>query len=97
MNKKAFWLSILVLGVKLVNDKVQEKGKELQPQSERDRFVRKLKYKGNRKQFLRNTEIDAIVQNIQAASDSELMKTLADDARAKIERRQKLIRIPDQG
>ena len=46
---------------------------------------------------MRNTEIDLILQYIQAASDSELMKTLADDARAKIERRQKLIRIPDQG
>lgn len=46
---------------------------------------------------MRNTEIDAILQNIQAASDSELMKTLADDARAKIERCQKLIRIADQG
>ena len=46
---------------------------------------------------MRNTEIGAILQNIQAASDSEVMKTLADDARAKIERRQKLLRIPDQG
>ncbi|KAK2562324.1 Kinesin-like protein KIF22 [Acropora cervicornis] len=63
----------------------------------RDRFVRKLKHKGNRKQFVRNTEIDAILQNIQAASDSEVVKTLADDARAKIKGRQKLLRIPDQG
>jgi len=46
---------------------------------------------------VRNTEIDAILQNIQAASDSEVVKTLADDARAKIKGRQKLLRIPDQG
>lgn len=29
--------------------------------------------------FVRNTEIDLILKNIQAVSDSEVMKALADD------------------
>ena len=72
------------------------KGKQIETKQQIDKETVELKFKGNRKQFKLNAELDNIFDqiqtaNVQAASDK--ISTLVSEGRKLIQKRQKLIKI----
>ena len=75
------------------------KGKQIETKQQIDKETVELKFKGNRKQFKLNAELDNIFDqiqtaNVQAASDK--ISTLVSEGRKLIHKRQKLIKIADR-
>ena len=84
-----------------LQEKLEDKGKQIEKTSKIDKEVVQLKYKGKQKQFELNAELDAIIENIKAESDHSkpnlaLIKEYTQEARQLIRRRQKLIKSADK-
>ena len=81
--------------------KLEDKGKQIEQRSKLDKEVVQLRFKGNQKQFEFNAELDAIFESIEIESESiepnsSKIKTLSQEGRQRIRKRQKLIKIADK-
>ena len=80
-----------------LSSQLDAQGKILQSKSKIDKDAAGLKYKGNRKQFELNADLEEILDSIDSeASNAERVRALVADAKQVIKRRQKLIRIADK-
>ena len=80
-----------------LTSQLEAKGHELQNQATIEKQATELKYKGNRKQFEFNAELDVIITRIyNSADEPNKVKELAVEAQAIIKKRQKLIKIADK-
>ena len=81
--------------------KKKKKKKEIEQKSKIDKEVVRLKYRGNQKQFELNAAIDSFLESIesetqQSQPSSDRIRSLAQDARELLRKRQKLIKIADK-
>ena len=82
-----------------LEDKIEEKSKQIESKGKAEKDVIKLKFKGNQKQYEINAKLEAILTDISKANEQnnqERLSKLVDDAKALIHRRQKLIKIADR-
>ena len=81
-----------------LESKLYEKTKQLESRSKLDKQVTQMKFKGNRKQFELNAQIDSVFDRIRSANDSKNKQVddLANEGKELIRKRQKLIRISDK-
>jgi hypothetical protein len=82
-----------------LEDKIEEKSKQIESKGKAEKDVIKLKFKGNQKQYEINAKLEAILTDISKANEQnnqERVSKLVDDAKALIHRRQKLIKIADR-
>ena len=80
---------------------MEVKTKQIEQKSKIEKEVVQLKYKGNKKQFELNAELDSIIESIETESERgepnlPLIKKYSQEARELIRKRQKLIKIADQ-
>ena len=76
---------------------MEEKGKQFERSAKSDKAAPDIKYKGNRKQFEVNLQLDNILTQIDesASSPADIHKLVA-EGKLIIKKRQKLIRIADK-
>ena len=82
-----------------LEDKIEEKSKQIESKGKAEKDVIKLKFKGNQKQYEINAKLEAILTDISKANEQnnqERVSKLVDEAKALIHRRQKLIKIADR-
>ena len=82
-----------------LEDKIEEKSKQIESKGKAEKDVIKLKFKGNQKQYEINAKLEAILTDIPKANEQnnqEHVSKLVDEAKALIHRRQKLIKIADR-
>ena len=80
-----------------LSSQLEEKGNQLQSKANIDKQATEFKYKGNRKQFQFNAEVDEILNRIENnADDPDKVRQLAAEAKKVIKKRQKLIKIADK-
>lgn len=84
-----------------LEEKLEDKGKQIERRSKLDKEVVQLKFKGNQKQFELNAELDTILESIETESESiepnlSQIKKLSQEGRQRIRKRQKLIKIADK-
>ena len=84
-----------------LEEKLEDKGKQIEHRSQLDKEVVQLKFKGNQKQFELNAELDTILESIETESESiepnlSQIKKLSQEGRQRIRKRQKLIKIADK-
>ena len=83
-----------------MEDKIDEKSKQLEQKGKMEKEVVQLNYKGNQKQYKMNANIEGIIDDISQENDQDNKNTritvLIDKAKASIHRRQKLIKIADR-
>ena len=77
--------------------KLEVKTKQIEQKSKIDKEVVQLKYKGNKKQYELNAELDSIIESIKTESERgepnlPLIKKYSQEARELIRKRQKLIK-----
>ena len=80
---------------------LETKTKEIEQKSKIDKEVVQLKYRGNQKQFELNAAIDSILESIesetqQSQPSKDRIRSLTQDARELLRKRQKLIKIADK-
>jgi S-adenosylmethionine/arginine decarboxylase-like enzyme len=82
-----------------LEDKIEEKSKQIESKGKAEKDVIKLKFKGNQKQYEINAKLEAILTDISKANEQnnqERVSKLVDEAKALIHRHQKLIKIADR-
>ncbi len=80
-----------------LTSQLEEKGNQLQSKATIEKQATEFKYKGNRKQFEFNAEIDEIITRIDNnAEEAATVRELVTKAKAIIKKRQKLIKIADK-
>ena len=84
-----------------LRNQLETKTKEIEQKSKIDKEVVRLKYRGNQKQFELNAAIDSYLESIesetqQSQPSSDRIRSLAQDARELLRKRQKLIKIADK-
>ena len=80
-----------------LTSQLDENGKQLKTQSKVEKEACEFKSKGNRKQFEFNASVDAILTDIASKADSpDEVKTLANEGKEKIRKRQKLVKLADR-
>ena len=84
-----------------LQNQLETKTKEIEQKSKIDKEVVRLKYRGNQKQFELNAAIDSYLENIesetqQSQPSSDRIRSLAQDARELLRKRQKLIKMADK-
>ena len=82
-----------------LEDKIEEKSKQIESKGNAEKDVIKLKFKGNQKQYEINAKLEAILTDISKANEQnnqERVSKLVDEAKALIHRLQKLIKIADR-
>ena len=83
-----------------LEDRIDEKGKQIEQRGKTEKEVIQLNYKGNQKQYEMNATIEGILNDISRGNDRDnknpRITTLVDKAKASIHRRQKLIKIADR-
>jgi phage terminase small subunit len=82
-----------------LEDKIEEKSKQIELKGKAEKDVIKLKFKGNQKQYEINAKLEVILTDISKANEQnnqERVSKLVDEAKALIHRRQKLIKIADR-
>ena len=84
-----------------LQNQLETKTKEIEQKSKIDKEVVRLKYRGNQKQFELNAAIDSFLESIeseiqQSQPSSDRIRSLAQDARELLRKRQKLIKIADK-
>ena len=84
-----------------LQNQLETKTKEIQQKSKIDKGFVRLKYRGNQKQFELNAAIDSFLESIesetqQSQPSSDRIRSLAQDARELLRKRQKLIKIADK-
>ena len=84
-----------------LQNQLETKTKEIEQKSKIDKEVVQLKYRGNQKQFELNAAIDSFLESIesetqQSQPSSDGIRSLAQDARELLRKRQKLIKIADK-
>lgn len=81
--------------------KIEDKGKQIELRSKLDKEVVQLKFKGNRKRFELNAELNSIFECIETEGGSiepnlSQIKKLSQEGRQRTRKRQKLIKIADK-
>ena len=83
-----------------LEDRIDQKGKEIELRSKAEKEVIQLKYKGNQKQFELNAQVDSIFDSIQAEiptpDHGARLQKLVKQGKELIRKRQKLIKIADR-
>ena len=83
-----------------LEDRIDQKGKEIELRSKAEKEVIQLKYKGNQKQFELNAQVDSIFDSIQAEiptpDHGARVQKLVKQGKELIRKRQKLIKIADR-
>ena len=84
-----------------LQNQLETKTKQIEQKSKIHKEVVRLKYRGNQKQFELNAAIDSLLESIesetqQSQPSSDRIRSLAQDARELLRKRQKLIKIPDK-
>ena len=84
-----------------LEEKLEDKGKQIEHRSKLDKEVVQPKFKGNQKQFELNAELDTILESIETESESiepnlSQIKKLSQGGRQRIRKRHKLIKIADK-
>ena len=84
-----------------LQNQLETKTKEIEQKSKINKEVVRLKYRGNQKQFELNAAIDSFLESIesetqQSQPSSDRIRSLAQDARELLRKRQKLIKIADK-
>ena len=84
-----------------LQNQLETKTEEIEQRSKIDKEDVRLKYRGNQKQFELNAAIDSILENIetetqQSRPSNDRIRSLAQDARQLLRKRQKLIKIADK-
>ena len=81
-----------------LENRLEQKGKELEEKQKIDLQAEKFKFKSNQKQFVFNAELEELVGKIKEANaqkDHMKVAHLTDQAKALLHKRQKLIKLPD--
>ena len=74
-----------------IEDKIEEKSKQIESKGKAEKDVIKLKFKGNQKQYEINAKLEAILTDISKANEQnnqELVSKLVDEAKGLIHWRQ---------
>ena len=83
-----------------LEDKIEDKSKQLEQKGKMEKEVVQLNSKGNQKQYEMNASIEGIIDDISRENDrvnkNPWITALVDKAKASIHRRQKLIKIADR-
>ena len=84
-----------------LQNQLETKTKEIEQKSKIHKGVVRLKYRGNQKQFDLNAAIDSFLESIesetqQSQPSSDRIRSLAQDARELLRKRQKLIKIAEK-
>ena len=83
-----------------LEDKIDEKSKQLGQKGKTEKEVVQLNYKGKQKQYEMNGNIEGIIDDISRENDRDSknpqITALVDKAKAAIHRRQKLIKVADR-
>jgi len=84
-----------------LQNQLETKTKEIEQKSKIDKEVVRLKHRGNRNQFELNAAIDSLLESIESETQQsqpgkDRIRSLAQDARELLRKRQKLIRIADK-
>ena len=80
-----------------LTSQLEEKGNQLQNKTTIEKQATEFKYKGNRKQFEFNAELDKILSRIlNSADQADKVRQLANEAKTTIKKRKKLIKIADK-
>ena len=81
-----------------LENRLEQKGKELEEKQKIDLQAEKFKFKSNQKQFVFNAELEELVGKIKEANaqkDHKKVAHLTDQAKALLHKRQKLIKLAD--
>ena len=81
-----------------LENRLEQKGKELEEKQKIDLQAEKFKFKSNQKQFVFNAELEELVGKINEANaqkDHKKVAHLTDQAKALLHKRQKLIKLAD--
>ena len=81
-----------------LENRLEQKGKELEEKQKIDLQEEKFKFKSNQKQFVFNAELEELVGKIKEANaqkDHKKVAHLTDQAKALLHKRQKLIKLVD--
>ena len=80
-----------------LSSQLDTKGKQLEVKSKLDKEAAELKFKGNRKQFEFNSQLDCILTQVHDAVDNPgEISRLVSEGKKLIKKRQKLIKIADR-
>ena len=80
-----------------LTSQLEEKGKRFERSSKSDKEATDIKFKGNRKQFELNLQLDNILTRIdESASSPADVHKLVEEGKLLIKKRQKLIKIADK-
>ena len=80
-----------------LTSQLEEKGKQFERSSKSDKEAADIKFKGNRKQFELNSQLDNILTRIdESASSPADVHKLVEEGKLLIKKRQKLIKIADK-
>lgn len=83
-----------------LEERIDEKGKQIELKGKTEKEVVQLNYKGNQKQYELNAKIDSILEEIEKSNSRDgqnsRISTLVKEAKSLIKRRQKLIKIADR-
>ena len=83
-----------------LEEKIDEKGRQLELKGKAEKEVVQLNFKGNQKQYELNAKVDAVLDAIETANLADngnpRITTLVNDAKGLLKRRQKLIKIADR-
>ena len=80
-----------------LSSQLEEKSKQLEGKSKIDKEASELKFKGNRKQFELNSQLNHILTQIEVSLDNPLeVRKLVEEGKQLIKKRQKLIKITDR-
>jgi urocanate hydratase len=80
-----------------LSSKLEEKGKQCQAKASIEKQTTEFKFKGNRKQFEFNAQVDELMSPIaDNADDPQKVRALTATAKDTIKKRQKLIKLADK-
>ena len=80
-----------------LSSQLEEKSKQLEGKSKIDKEASELKFKGNRKQFELNSQLNHILTQVEVNLDNPLeVRKLVEEGKQLIKKRQKLIKIADR-
>ena len=81
-----------------LENRLEQKGKELEEKQKIDLQAEKFKFKSNQKQFVFNADLEELVgkiKEVNAQKDHKKVAHLTDQAKALLHKRQKLIKLAD--
>lgn len=83
-----------------LQDKLEEKDKQIDKKNQIEKQVTQLRFKGNQKQYEFNAQIESILENIekevQQENSTAKVLQIIQEGKALVHKRQKLIRIADK-